>query len=169
MAAFAAHPAQATDPIFGLTYDPASISFEAAPPDLASTCPDLTNQKWDRKMWVFGKIVDSGSQFLVIGGYYITRADATIQPDAPGAILRIDGDHCTLIGPAREVFDASADGITDPQLSKLAADAVCRYTRAFGTKSKLLAAMRRQHVSLNSGQSPVLKQALLDSPETCPN
>jgi hypothetical protein len=37
---------QATDPVFGLKYDPNTVPFEAAPETLSKTCTDLTNQGW---------------------------------------------------------------------------------------------------------------------------
>lgn len=167
--AFAADASsRVTDPIFGLKYDPASVAFDPAPADLVLTCPDLTNQKWDRKMWVFGKAEDSGSDFLVIGGYYVDRSGKGTQPDTPGAIVRLEGAHCTLIGPARETFDSSPEGISQNQLQKLAADAVCRYAKAYGSRAKFLEALKRQHVVVSSAQSPVLKQAIVDS-ASCSN
>ena len=159
-------PTRLTEPVFGLKYDPALVSFEAAPAELTKRCPDLTNSRWDRKMWIFGRSGSSASEFLVVGGFYVRRHGSATMPveyDTPGAVVHLRGDHCELIGPAREVFDYAPEGISKPELADLAKDASCRYARAFGGSAKFAAALQQQHISLDGPRSGLLKQVVSHS------
>ena len=162
---------QATDPIFGLKYDPTSVQFERLPTDIYSTCTELTNQQWDRRMWIFARTTGADDQYLVVGGFYLKRGskqetNLAIEADSVGAVIHLKNNHCELIGPAREVFDYRPEEIATTKLKELARDAVCRYSRAFGSKPKFVDTMRRQYVQLDPVKSPVLQEAVSAS-NTC--
>jgi hypothetical protein len=146
-----------------LTFPIDKVQFEPLAPAVYGYCTELTNERWDRKMWIFARVAGTGGDYLVLGGYFVEKAPKTVESqqlmvDKHGVVLRLNGSDCRLIGPADEVFDYKPDQISTSDLQSLAKDAVCRYARAFGGKQKFLDALRRQHVEL--GKSPVLHDAL---------
>jgi len=159
----------ATDPLFGLTYDSTAVKFE---PALYSQCLELTNARWNRKMWIFGRTTTSNITYVVIGGFYVKRegtgnASPAIEADPVGAVIRLKGKQCELIGPAREVFDYPSSEIGARVLKGLANDAVCRYIRAFGGKREFLDAIERQHIRFDDPHSTILKEAVFAASNTC--
>ncbi|MGB6945083.1 MAG: hypothetical protein WBE37_21980 [Bryobacteraceae bacterium] len=161
-------PQQLRDPIFRLIYDPAIVKFGPVPDRIAASCPELTNAKWDRKMWVFAQVNPVGSQYAVIGGYFVKRAaqgraTPEIEIDKSGAVVRVSNGRCDLIGAARDVFDYPPEGLQASLLKDLAKDAVCRYSRAFGGHEKFVATLRRQGVVLTVPPSSILKDAIADA------
>jgi hypothetical protein len=156
------------DPLFGLPYTAASIHFEPAPADLAQTCHDLVNARWDRRLWIFAKAAQGDDVYLVVGGFYVARkagtvagkSSAVMKADALGAIAHIEGATCTLAGPAREVFDYGDPTIDAPTLRLLAADAMSRYAKAYGGKRQLAAQLRRHGMKFAGPNAAILRDAV---------
>jgi len=58
-----------TDPIFGLSYDSAKVRFEEAA-DVVTRCPELANERWGRRVFLFARSVESSGTYVVLGGLY---------------------------------------------------------------------------------------------------
>jgi hypothetical protein len=166
---FAAAAATATtvsprliDPVFGLEYRPDRIHFEPAPPGLLVTCPDLVNARWTRKLWIYSQVRRQATEYLVVGGFYVNRppAPARLETDPKGAILQTSASGCTLLGPAREVFQFPEGLVAKPVLTALAADLVRRYRAAFGGRAAMQAQLEAQHASPADPRDALLRDAL---------
>jgi len=159
---------KAVDPVFGLTYSPEKIHFESAPTDLLATCSELTNKRWSRRLWVYAEDRTPDGTFLVIGGFYGARppAPARFETDPKGAVAKINATGCTLLGPAREVFQYPEGLISPPVLKSLAVDLVRRYRTAFGGAEALQVALRTQHVQLTDPRDAILRDALASTQDT---
>src|SRR5579884_947061 len=70
----ASAPQEMWDPIFGLKYQPGIVKFEVLPDRFVASCHELSNANWDRKSWTFARVNAGGSEYTVIGGYFIKRA-----------------------------------------------------------------------------------------------
>jgi hypothetical protein len=119
-------------------------------------------------MWVFARTSEADGDYLVLGGYLLPKASR--QPavaDKNGVLLRIQGPECHLIGPVREVFDYKPEDIRVTSLQALAQDAVCRYTRAYGSKEKFLIALRQQRRDLGDPKSSILRDAVSAPSKPC--
>jgi hypothetical protein len=164
---FCASPADSTsaiDPIFGIKYAPTAVVFPQAPDNLKTICKDLTNERYDRKIWIFAQTHGTGARFLVIGGNYIKRgAVPTSEPDVNGAVLKLEGDSCNAVGAARDVFEYPPPQLSAEAIRELSNDAVCTYARAFGSYARFRTALRSQH---SSSPSQALTQAI--SKPSCP-
>lgn len=104
-------PLTLRDPVFGLRIELSKASLDALPNDVLSRCPELANDQESMRLWVYGATVDAGRRYFVVGGYYIRlaaqpRGGANYSLDTRGVVFYVQGDKCTLIGPARETFDA---------------------------------------------------------------
>ena len=119
-------------------------------------------------MWIFARTVGADGDYIVVGGFFLPK-NSQRRPvaDKQGVLLRLTESGCHLIGPAREVFDYRPEDISASSLQVLANDAVCRYTRAYGSKQKFLAALNRQHRDLTDPKSSILKDAVSKSSNAC--
>ncbi len=153
-----------TDPIFGLSYDPARIRFEEAG-DLVSRCPELANPRWGRRLWIFARSEETTGTYMVVGGLYERRKPPAkrgrYRTDPNGVLLREHDRECDLIGPAREVFEYPAE-VTAATLQALARDAVRRYAAAFGGQARFLAMLARhkKRADLSNPRSGILRDAI---------
>jgi hypothetical protein len=152
----------AIDPVFGLTYRPDQVQFDPAPPDLLAKCPGLTNAHWTRTLWIYAQASAPDRDDIVIGGFYAARPPAApmLETDPKGAVIETTPTGCTLLGPAREVFQYPEGLIAQPALRALAADLVRRYRAAFGGNKALTEALRRQHVIPTAPRDAILREAL---------
>jgi hypothetical protein len=155
-----------TDPIFGLTYDSARIRFEEAA-DVVMRCPELVNERWGRRVFLFARSVEPSGTYVVLGGLYERRAppakgEKRFEADPKGVLLREHESKCELVGPAREVFEYPEDGVTVETLRSLARDAVARYATAFGGRPKFLAALARakKRADLTNARATILREAV---------
>lgn len=146
-AAAAAEPATIRDPVFGLSYRPASVVFDRLPSEVQVACPDLTTERWDRKAWVYGATQDGERRYFVIGGLFVQRSPVAYRPDRQGAVLVIEGGRCTLLGPASEVFETRPDTIPLAALMRLGRDVRARYDHAFRGRDAFEREVKRQHAS----------------------
>lgn len=154
-----AGPKSAVDPIFGLKYAPSAVVFPPAPENLTKLCKELTNDRYDRKIWIFAQTRGTGIRFLVIGGNYVKKGPApTSEADVNGAVLKLEGDSCEAIGAARDVFEYPPPQLPLEVLRELSNDAVCTYSRAFGSYKNFRTALRSQHAS---APSKALTEALV--------
>jgi hypothetical protein len=160
-----ANPASVKDPIFGLSYSSEQAHFDEAPPDLLSACSALTNEKWDRRLWLFARVTSEGTEYDVLGGFYVKRGtipsgEPKLEADPSGVMLRRNAAGCELIGPARESFDYKPQDVSPETLRALAADAVKRYAQAFGGLDNFVGQLKRQKVRLDNPRSQILNEAI---------
>jgi hypothetical protein len=155
-----------TDPIFGLTYDSAKIRFEEAG-DVVMRCPELVNERWGRRAWIFARSVEASGTYMALGGLYERRAppakgEKRFETDPKGVVLREHESKCELLGPAREVFEYPTDGVMVETLRALARDAVARYATAFGGSPKFLATLARakKRADLTNARATILREAV---------
>jgi hypothetical protein len=155
---------QAVDPLFGLVYSTTTVRFEEAGHDILSACRELTNAGWDRQLWIFAQTSASDGKYLVLGGFFIRRhADKSLpalQTDRNGVLLRVNNSACTLLGPARDIFDYPPPDMNTAILKTLAADAADRYVTAFGSKNDFLNALSRRKESRSNSRSRILENAV---------
>jgi hypothetical protein len=158
----AAAPLLVTDPLFGIAFNPSRTHFETGDP-LLDRCPNLVTKQWTRRLLIFGRTRAEEREYIVAGGLMERRDSKATEPDKNGVLLRLTSTGCTLLGPAREAFEtpaAYADVISDADLQALAKDASERYTKAFGSRTALLEAVRKQRIDLNKAPSPILRNAI---------
>ncbi|MDE1148052.1 MAG: hypothetical protein PW843_15735 [Azospirillaceae bacterium] len=157
--AFAKEVPHLTDPVFGLKYDPAHVKFDEAPTSLMTRCPNLANDRWDNRLWIYGQQDEAGTQYLIVGGLYVEKATGRSKPNPIGAIIAVTPEKCDLVGPARETLQAPTDLPAD-MAPHLIDDLVRRYRTAFGGAPALNAALKAQHVDLTSHYDDTLRAAL---------
>ena len=143
----APEPATIRDPIFGLSYRSANVVFDRLPADVQAACPSLTTERWDRKAWLYGSAQDGARRYYVIGGLFVQRSPVAYRPDSQGAVLEIEDGQCTLLGPAREVFETRPDTIPLPVLERLGRDVRDRYDHAFRGHDAFVREVQRQRAS----------------------
>ena len=155
-----------TDPIFGLSYDSAKVRFEEVA-DVVARCPELANERWGRRVFLFARSVEPSGTYMVLGGLYERRAppargETRFETDPKGVLLREHESKCELLGPAREVFEYPVDGVTAETLRALARDAVARYATAFGGSPRFLAALARakKRADLTNARAAILREAV---------
>jgi len=157
-----AQPSRLIEPLFGLSYAPGKVRFEPLPDEVVRRCPGLFNAQWDRRLWVFGTTEHHGTNYWVVGGYYLARPGTSVrgtQLDLQGAVLAVSGEACELLGPARETLEISPDPLPAEVLPPLQHDIRTRFLQAFGSERAWHRALARQHIQLPpSGHqlSPVL-------------
>ena len=137
--------------MLGLRYNPRQVHFEPLPDEVLAHCPELSNERWGRRAWMFAHLEVQGHAYYVIGGLYVAQKGAgkvasKTLPDPLGAVLDLNQDQCDLLGPAGEVFDSRPQEMPQSALDSLADEALRRYETAFGGRSALRAAMRAQGI-----------------------
>ena len=155
-----------TDPIFGLSFESAKVRFDDAA-DVVTRCPELVNERWGRRVWIFARSSEPSGTYVVLGGLYErrpppARGEKRFETDPKGILLREHDSKCELLGPAREVFEYPVDGVTAQTLRALARDAVARYATAFGGGPKFLSALARtkKRADLGNTRATILREAV---------
>ena len=161
--AAAGGPVTSRDPLFGLPYTAESVRFDPAPPDLLTRCPELVNERWTRRLWVFAHATLDNDSYFVLGGFFVPRPGrpaGTVEADTLGVIAHLQPTGCVLAGPAREVFDYQAEEISLPALQALAADGVRRYAAAYGGLGHLREALAHAGAAPGPPRAGILRGAL---------
>jgi hypothetical protein len=153
------------EPVLGLRYQASKVKFDPLPADVLAKCPTMADdENVQGRFWVYAFAQDAGRDFYVVGGYGVHR-----NPEPPGypryvrydlgSIFFLEGNRCTVLGEAREVFDTGAFEETSVSaLRRLAANLADRLTRAFGGQDRLRAELQNQHVDPDE-LSPELQEA----------
>lgn len=137
-------PQLMSDPLFGISYDPAKVVFEKAPESITRFCSDLRG----RKLWVYGRSKTTTTEYFIVSGFRKFYPDgpgpAGTEPDF-GIAVALQGKHCTVdqsefflraeVNPAK---GATPIKVPDAVLRNIAADALNRYAKAFGGKKQFL-------------------------------
>ena len=155
-----------SEPVLGLRYEAARVKFEPLSKQIIANCENMDgNAEWQSVWFIYAQATTpSGRTYYATGGYEIAR-NSSGKPgfttgDA-GLILFTDRGTCTTLEQVRDTFDARLfdDEITEPVLKLLAGDYAKRLERAFGSKARVRAEIRNQHIDEES-LSIELKQAL---------
>lgn len=162
-------PEHLYEPVFGLRYATARAHFPTAPAIVLQYCGDqLTNPRWGRQIYVYASSATDEGALYVLGGYLQRRSgaapafagEAAIIPDKIGVLLRLQGDRCELIGPARESFDSPPEEIKLTDLDTLATALIAQYRTAFGSKADIPDMLRRQRLKPPAPSTSILGRAL---------
>ena len=143
-----------TDPLFGLSFDPAAVRFPTWQ-DSQVTRRELGSSR----KWVFGCAQSGDASTCVIAGMRSVQSDgggkAVSEPDF-GAVVYRRGTMQQVLGTPDRMFDAKP--IVSERVRKaLLADAVARYTRAFGGKEKLQAEITAQQLTRDALQAAAVE------------
>ncbi|WP_028100486.1 hypothetical protein [Pseudoduganella violaceinigra] len=159
------HPPQfLRDPILGLRLPVASAKLDVLPEEIRAQCEQMADtETWTTRPWIFGVANDSTATYYLIHGYSMRRNPKPgqrlyFQP-IDGGVYTISGTECTG-DPARETF-AVRDPAQIPRevLQQLAQDLLTRLARAAGSKQRLRAAIKQQHIDIHQ-LSPEMQEAL---------
>jgi hypothetical protein len=145
---------QLREPVFGLAYDGPGNYFDEAPNAIRQACTQLFNERWDRRLWLYGSASSDGASYYVIGGQFVRRPEqasgssdeGSVLQDVAGAVVVLRGKDCTLVGPAREVLEVDTDEVTPEVMAALSRDVVRRLAGAFGGVDDLEREMRQQGI-----------------------
>ena len=155
-----------TDPIFGLTYDSARIKFEGAA-DVVMRCPELVNERWGRRVFLFARSVELSGTYVVLGGLYERRAppakgEKRFEADPKGVLLR---EHEFESRTDR----AGARGVRISRGWRHRGDIALARTRcrrplrqAFGGRPEFLAALAgaKKRADLTNARATILREAV---------
>ena len=155
-----------SEPVLGLRYETARVKFDPLPRQVIANCENMdSNAEWQSVWFIYAQATTpSGRTYYATGGYDIaknsSRKPGFTTGDA-GLILFTDRGACTPLEQVRDTFDARLfdDEITEPVLKLLAADYAKRLERAFGSKAKVRAEIRNQHID-EEALSIELREAL---------
>jgi hypothetical protein len=160
-------PRLGQDPVLGLRFEFSRAMLDPLPLSVQEKCSELVTEHVGRRLWVFGIANEESTIYYVVGGYFIRDKPRVphfpkYESDNLGAVLKLQGDRCTLIGPAREVFDMRVfDETPQTVLQELASNFAGRLVRAHGGPVRFRQELHKQHV--DSKKLPAeLKIALSD-------
>jgi hypothetical protein len=151
------------DPLFGIQYSHREVKFEHLPPALLRKCSDLK----DRYVasWVYAHTKSADNEYFIVSGLmpdYDQRTGkptGTASPDVTGIIVSVRGSHCNL--ETQDSFYWRTDSpewkLPDVVQRALAADALRRYSTAFGGKEKFLKRLQSDGVNVEE-LAPALRQ-----------
>jgi hypothetical protein len=142
-----------------------SAQFERTDPALIRRC-GIGGAGSEQQSWVFAATRASDGEYFVLGGLARTRrGDVTgswVQ-DWKGELVRVKGPDCVVIDPPREalMYPAAATvPLERAVVDGLAADAVVRFSQAFGSRARFIAELRRQSVYPEGARFAALRDAI---------
>lgn len=154
------------EPVLGLRYEAARVKFEPLPARVIANCEYMVdNEDWRNVWFIYAQAQDvSGRMYYATSGYAISKnspGKPSFTTGGAGLIFFTDRGACTTLEQVRDTFDARLfdDEITEPILKLLATDYAKRLERAFGSKAKVQAEVRNQHIDQEE-LSIELRQAL---------
>ncbi|MCX9155300.1 hypothetical protein OPU71_04105 [Niveibacterium sp. 24ML] len=140
-----------SDPLLGLSFDPERVRFPTWQ-DSQATRRELGSGR----KWVFACAQSGDASTCVIAGMRTIQSDgggASVTEPDPGAVVYRRGKMQQVLGVPDRMFDAKP--IVSERVRKaILADAVSRYTRAFGGKDKLQAEIDTQHLTREAVPGP---------------
>jgi len=167
-------PRETVDPIFKLRM-PSSFYetyFAEAPQELLSRCGvRVEGKSADYRYWIFASVKTPAGEFVALGGEVREKSKAGMRApawkaDRFGSLDLLSGEACKPISWPIDVFCAPEGGngagppVSQATLDALAADAVRRYTAAFGSGHRFVQELRQQHVFLTDPQLGFLAAAV---------
>jgi hypothetical protein len=146
-----------------------AIPFEPTDPALVSRC-GIGGTGSEQRSWVFAAVQAADGEYLVLGGLARTRRGDVIGPwiqDWKGELIRVNGRDCVVIDPPREalMYPAAASvPLGKDVVDGLAADAVSRFSHAFGSRRTFIAELQRQSAYPEDMRLEALRRAIENSP-----
>ena len=153
------------DPLFGLSLPATMAQFERSDPALIARC-GIGAAGSEQRSWVFAQTRAPDGEYLVLGGLARTSRGGMTGPwvqDWKGELVRVNGHGCVVIDPPREalMYPAAATvPLEQAVVDGLAADAVSRYSHAFGSRGRFIAELRRQGVYPEGMRLDALRSAI---------
>jgi hypothetical protein len=156
-----------TVPVLGLRLPLEQISLESFPEDLRVKCPQLEDEYFTSRVWIFGRARNAAATYYVLTGYFKRLKK---EPDQKlyeywdnGAVYTVTSTKCggDDAGDTFDVRDPNADNdgnVPIPMLKALAVDLAARTVKAFGGPEKLRAEIKAQRIDFNR-LSPELQEA----------
>lgn len=135
------------DPLFGLEVPQGGSGFERADLALLRHCT-IGPPGSEQQSWVFASTQTPAGTFLALGGLSRMVRNGVAGPwrqNPKGELVRLAGDTCDVIDPPREALmypDDAAVPLGADVVRGMAADAVVRYSRAFGSRAAFIEALR---------------------------
>jgi hypothetical protein len=117
------------DPIFGITYDPQRVHFDAAPASIVALCRGLQS----KKLWVYARWGASDTQYFVV-----SETDFGIAVALHAGRCTEDQSEYFLRKEINTAKGATPIEASDSVLEGIAMNALERYSRAFGGKATFL-------------------------------
>ena len=161
-------PRMMDDPLFGLTYSPGHVRFEAAPASIGQSCPSLRG----RQLWTYAKWEERNRQYWIVSGFVAPKPESAgnqprnLEPDATGIAVELRGSECRVGTPAITLSgkagrDRGKKPIEASRKARegLASDALRRYALAFGGQAQFLQELARQRID-RAKVPPVLRAQL---------
>ena len=157
------------DPLFGLEVPQGGPGFERADPALLRRCT-IGPPGSEQQSWVFASTRTSSGTFLALGGLSRMVRDGVAGPwrqNSKGELVRLAGNACDVIDPPREALmypDDAAVPLGAEMVRGMAADAVVRYSRAFGSRAAFTEALRAQNAWPDAPRLQLFRDAIAASP-----
>lgn len=145
-----------TDPLFGISYDPAEMKFEEAA-TVREKCPQIQ----DQFAWIYAHLSTRNTEYFILSGLTHVCPDGPgvchTSPDIAGTIVASRGSKCS-VESVDSFYWRTGDTLWNlPQrdLDEFARDALRRYAKAFGSKRAFL-----RNVTHREYLAPTLRQQL---------
>jgi hypothetical protein len=141
------------------------LGFDRTDPGLIARC-GIGGAGSEQRSWIFARMPAPDGEYLVLGGLARTRRGNMAGPwiqDWKGELVRVNGADCTVIDPPREalMYPAAASiPLEKAVVDGLAADAVSRFSRAFGSRGRFVAELQRQGVYPHDARLEALRNAI---------
>jgi hypothetical protein len=157
------------DPLFGLEVPQGGPGFERADPALLRRCT-IGPPGSEQQSWVFASTQTSSGTFLALGGLSRMVRNGVAGPwrqNPKGELVRLAGDTCDVIDPPREALmypDDAAVPLGADVVRGMAADAVVRYSGAFGSRAAFTEALRARNAWPDAPRLQPFRDAIAASP-----
>jgi hypothetical protein len=159
------------DPIFHLSIPAAryTAGFAETPQSILQSCGVTVSAADEYRDWTLASAQEPSGTYYLLAGVLRdgTKPASGWTNDTNGAFVRLNGAACTAIDPADGVFGAVDSYTTDPSLpipekvfTDLAASAAVSFSRAYGSKSAFIAALKAQHRYPLPADQPILSAAV---------
>jgi hypothetical protein len=151
------------DPLFGISYDPQIIKFDNAPSSISRFCSGLRG----RRLWIYAYAKTADAEYFIVSGFRQLHPDCPgpvgVEPDF-GIAVSLRDKKCVedqseyfLRGEINRAKGATPISATEAILNEIALDALCRYSRAFGSKANFLKRLSKDD---QDSSPPVLRRQL---------
>ena len=157
------------EPLFGLEVPQGGPGFERADPAVLRRCA-IGPPGSEQQSWVFASTETSSGVFLALGGLSRMVRDGVAGPwrqNPKGELVRLTGSACDVIDPPREALmypDDAAVPLEADVVRGMAADAVVRYSRAFGSRAAFTEALRARNAWPDAPRLQPFRDAIAASP-----
>jgi hypothetical protein len=153
------------DPLFGLSLPAGMTGFEPTHPNLLAEC-GIGAPGSEQRSWIFARTRARDGEYLALGGLARLQRAGMTNPwlqDWKGELVRVNGRDCVVIDPPREALMYPAHAAIPLErevVEGLAADAVVRFSSAFGSRQRFVAELRRQGVYPEGARLRALRSAI---------